>query len=87
MTFWGQRYSQGFDTDKNRICTQVRGPEAGYLAIPIAMVLAAVTLLNASDLPKVGRVFTSGASFSRNKLIDRLNQRGIKFSVISSSEV
>lgn len=51
----------------------MKGPEAGYLAIPIAMVPAAMTLLNASDLPKVGKVFTSGASFSRNKLIDSTN--------------
>lgn len=34
-----------------------------------------------------GGVFTPGAAFSRTKLIDRLNQRGIEFSVISSSEV
>lgn len=34
-----------------------------------------------------GGVFTPGAAFSRTKLIDRLNQHGIEFSVISSSEV
>ncbi|KFO25469.1 Putative saccharopine dehydrogenase, partial [Fukomys damarensis] len=92
MTFFGQGYAQGLSTDKNkpniRICTQVKGPEAGYVATPIAMVQAALTLLNdASDLPKAGGVFTPGAAFSRTKLIDRLNQRGIEFSVISSSEV
>ncbi|XP_005349035.1 saccharopine dehydrogenase-like oxidoreductase [Microtus ochrogaster] len=92
MTFFGQGYSHGFSTDKNkpniRICTQVKGPEAGYVATPIAMVQAAMTLLNdASDLPKGGGVFTPGAAFSRTKLIDRLNQHGIEFSVISSSEV
>ncbi|KAB1258821.1 Saccharopine dehydrogenase-like oxidoreductase [Camelus dromedarius] len=92
MTFFGQGYSQGFGTDKSkpniRICTQVKGPEAGYVATSIAMVQAAMTLLNdASDLPKVGGVFTPAAAFSRTKLIDRLTQRGIEFSVISSSEV
>ncbi|XP_033617948.1 saccharopine dehydrogenase-like oxidoreductase isoform X1 [Fukomys damarensis] len=99
MTFFGQGYAQGLSTDKNkpniRICTQVKGPDshlvcykAGYVATPIAMVQAALTLLNdASDLPKAGGVFTPGAAFSRTKLIDRLNQRGIEFSVISSSEV
>ncbi|XP_006871330.1 PREDICTED: saccharopine dehydrogenase-like oxidoreductase [Chrysochloris asiatica] len=92
MTFFGQGYSQGLATDKSkpniRICTQVKGPEAGYVATPIAMVQAALTLLNdASDLPKVGGVFTPGAAFYRTKLIDRLNHRGIEFSVISSSEV
>ncbi|XP_067585648.1 LOW QUALITY PROTEIN: saccharopine dehydrogenase-like oxidoreductase [Pseudorca crassidens] len=92
LTFFGQGYSQGFGPDKNkpniRICTQVKGPEAGYVATPIAMVQAAITLLtDTSDLPKAGGVFTPGAAFSRTKLIDRLNQRGIEFSVISSSEV
>ncbi|XP_051003945.1 saccharopine dehydrogenase-like oxidoreductase [Acomys russatus] len=92
MTFFGQGYSHGFSAEKNkpniRICTQVKGPEAGYVATPIAMVQAAMTFLNdASDLPKGGGVFTPGAAFSRTKLIDRLNQHGIEFSVISSSEV
>ncbi|XP_012499793.1 PREDICTED: saccharopine dehydrogenase-like oxidoreductase [Propithecus coquereli] len=92
LTFFGQGYSQGLSTDKNkpniRICTQVKGPEAGYVATPIAMVQAAMTLLNdVSDLPKAGGVFTPGAAFSKTKLIDRLNKHGIEFSVISSSEV
>ncbi|XP_036994717.2 saccharopine dehydrogenase-like oxidoreductase [Artibeus jamaicensis] len=92
MTFFGQGYSQGSSPDTSkpnvRICTQVKGPEAGYVATPIAMVQAAMTLLNdASDLPKAGGVFTPGAAFCRTKLIDRLHQRGIEFSVISSSEV
>uniref|UniRef100_A0A8D0RJS4 Saccharopine dehydrogenase-like oxidoreductase n=1 Tax=Sus scrofa TaxID=9823 RepID=A0A8D0RJS4_PIG len=92
LTFFGQGYSQGLSPDKSkpniRICTQVKGPEAGYVATPIAMVQAALTLLNdASDLPKAGGVFTPGAAFCRTKLIERLNQRGIEFSVISSSEV
>lgn len=57
MTFFGQGYSHGVSAEKNkpniRICTQVKGPEAGYVATPIAMVQAAVTFLNdASDLPK-----------------------------------
>ncbi|GAB1285781.1 Saccharopine dehydrogenase-like oxidoreductase [Apodemus speciosus] len=57
MTFFGQGYSHGVSIEKNkpniRICTQVKGPEAGYVATPIAMVQAAMTFLNdASDLPK-----------------------------------
>ncbi|KAF6073657.1 putative saccharopine dehydrogenase (putative) [Phyllostomus discolor] len=92
MMFFGQGYSQGCSPEASkpnvRICTQVKGPEAGYVATPIAMVQAAMTLLNdTSDLPRAGGVFTPGAAFSRTKLIDRLHQRGIEFSVISSSEV
>uniref|UniRef100_U3E8P2 Saccharopine dehydrogenase-like oxidoreductase n=1 Tax=Callithrix jacchus TaxID=9483 RepID=U3E8P2_CALJA len=92
LTFFGQGYGQDIGADKNKpnlkICTQVKGPEAGYVATPIAMVQAAMTLLNdASDLPKAGGGFTPGAAFSKTKLIDRLNKHGIEFSVISSSEV
>ncbi|XP_051849403.1 saccharopine dehydrogenase-like oxidoreductase [Antechinus flavipes] len=92
FTFFGQGYSQDHTTKDGKpnikICTQVKGPEAGYVATPIAMVQAAVTLLkDTSELPKGGGVFTPGAAFSKTKLIERLNQCGIEFSVISSSEV
>ncbi|XP_023600792.1 saccharopine dehydrogenase-like oxidoreductase, partial [Myotis lucifugus] len=92
MTFFGQGYSHGCSAENNkpniRICTQVKGPEAGYIATPIAMVQAAMTLLNdVSNLPIVGGVFTPGAAFAKTKLIDRLSRRGLEFSVISSSEV
>ncbi|MGH0127171.1 UNVERIFIED_CONTAM: hypothetical protein FKN15_071580 [Acipenser sinensis] len=57
MTFFGQGYSQGQDPQQGKpnlkICTQVKGPEAGYVATPIVMVQAAITLLNESkSLPK-----------------------------------
>nr|KAF6280016.1 putative saccharopine dehydrogenase (putative) [Myotis myotis] len=92
MTFFGQGYSHTCPIENNkpniRVCTQVKGPEAGYIATPIAMVQAAMTLLNdVSNLPSVGGVFTPGAAFAKTKLIDRLNKRGLEFSVISSSEV
>uniref|UniRef100_A0A7N4PAI1 Saccharopine dehydrogenase-like oxidoreductase n=1 Tax=Sarcophilus harrisii TaxID=9305 RepID=A0A7N4PAI1_SARHA len=92
FTFFGQGYSQDHTTKDGKpnikICTQVKGPEPGYVATPIAMVQAAVTLLkDTSELPKGGGVFTPGAAFSKTKLIERLNQCGIEFSVISSSEV
>lgn len=92
MTFFGQGYSEPALSNKCKpnlkICTQVKGPEAGYVTTPIAMVQAAMTLLNDSaDLPKKGGVFTPGAAFAKTKLIDRLNKRGIEFNVINSSEV
>ncbi|XP_036611166.1 saccharopine dehydrogenase-like oxidoreductase [Trichosurus vulpecula] len=92
FTFFGQGYSPDHTTKHGKpnikICTQVKGPEAGYVATPIAMVQAALTLLkDTSELPKGGGVFTPGAAFSKTKLIERLNQCGIEFSVVSSSEV
>ncbi|XP_048340712.1 saccharopine dehydrogenase-like oxidoreductase [Sphaerodactylus townsendi] len=91
MTFLGEGYSEGQDPQKGKpnvkICTQVKGPEAGYVATPIAMVQAAVVLLkDKSSLPKQGGVYTPGAAFSKTKLIDRLNNHGIEFSVISQPE-
>nr|XP_020643666.1 saccharopine dehydrogenase-like oxidoreductase [Pogona vitticeps] len=92
MTFFGEGYSTGQDPQQGKpnvkICTQVKGPEAGYVATPIAMVQAAVALLmDKSSLPKKGGVYTPGAAFAKTKLIDRLNKHGIEFSVISKPEV
>ncbi|XP_038616979.1 saccharopine dehydrogenase-like oxidoreductase [Tachyglossus aculeatus] len=92
FTFFGQGYSQGHSPKHGKpnvkICTQVKGPEPGYVATPIAMVQAAVTLLkDTPSLPKEGGVFTPGAAFSKTKLLDRLNKHGIEFSVISHPEI
>ncbi|XP_077200408.1 saccharopine dehydrogenase-like oxidoreductase [Paroedura picta] len=92
MTFFGEGYSVGQDPKEGKpnvkICTQVKGPEAGYVATPIAMVQAAVVLLkDKSSLPKQGGVYSPGAAFAKTKLIDRLNNHGIEFSVISQPEV
>ncbi|XP_003215989.1 saccharopine dehydrogenase-like oxidoreductase [Anolis carolinensis] len=92
MTFFGEGYSTGKDPHQGKpdvkICTQVKGPEPGYVATPIAMVQAGMTLLkDKSSLPKKGGVYTPGAAFSKTKLIDRLNKHGVEFSVISKPEV
>lgn len=91
MTFFGEGYSEGQSPDQGKpsvkICTQVTGPEAGYVTTPIAMVQAAVTLLKeASSLPQRGGVYTPGAAFSKTTLIDRLNKHGLKFTVIRKPE-
>ncbi|NWR35384.1 SCPDL oxidoreductase, partial [Tachuris rubrigastra] len=92
MTFFGEGYSEGQDPQSGKpnvkICTEVKGPEPGYIATPIAMVQAAVSLLeDTASLPKRGGVYSPGAAFSKTKLIDRLNRRGVEFSVISKPEV
>ncbi|XP_063773857.1 saccharopine dehydrogenase-like oxidoreductase [Pseudophryne corroboree] len=91
MTFFGEGYSQDQDPQQGKpnikICTQVSGPEAGYVTTPIAMVQAGVTILKEpSSLPKKGGVYTPGAAFSKTKLIERLDKAGIHFSVISKTE-
>ncbi|XP_075718842.1 saccharopine dehydrogenase-like oxidoreductase [Rhinoderma darwinii] len=91
ITFFGEGYSQGLDPQQGKpnvkICTQVSGPEAGYVATPIAMVQAGLTILKEPEsLPKNGGVYTPGAAFSKTKLIDRLCKAGIRFTVLSKIE-
>ncbi|XP_077139371.1 saccharopine dehydrogenase-like oxidoreductase [Ranitomeya variabilis] len=91
ITFFGEGYSRGIDPQQGKpnvkICTQVSGPEAGYVATPIAMVQAGMTILKEPEsLPKSGGVYTPGAAFSKTKLIDRLNKSGIHFTVVSQME-
>uniref|UniRef100_A0A8B9J4K7 Saccharopine dehydrogenase-like oxidoreductase n=1 Tax=Astyanax mexicanus TaxID=7994 RepID=A0A8B9J4K7_ASTMX len=84
--FYGEGYTEGQDPSEGKpnakIRTLVQGPEAAYVATPIAMVQAAFTILNEPDsLPKKGGVYTPGAAFAKTTLIDRLNKHGIQFSV------
>ncbi|KAG7271599.1 hypothetical protein CRUP_000099 [Coryphaenoides rupestris] len=88
MTFFGEGYSEGKDPSLGRpdtkICTQVIGAEPGYVATPAAMVQAAITVLTElHSLPKRGGVYTPAGAFSNTRLIERLNTRGVKFSVRS----
>uniref|UniRef100_UPI0037E70BA2 saccharopine dehydrogenase-like oxidoreductase n=1 Tax=Semicossyphus pulcher TaxID=241346 RepID=UPI0037E70BA2 len=87
FALYGEGYKEGEDPSQgkpnSRIRTLVQGPECGYVATPIAMVQAALTILNeATALPKTGGVYTPGAAFAKTTLIDRLNKHGIQFSVI-----
>ncbi|KAK3538138.1 hypothetical protein QTP70_031927 [Hemibagrus guttatus] len=87
FAFFGEGYSDGQDPSQGKpdakIRTLVQGPEAGYVATPIAMVQAALTILTEPDaLPKRGGVYTPGAAFAKTSLIKRLDQHGIHFSVL-----
>ncbi|XP_018608686.1 saccharopine dehydrogenase a, tandem duplicate 1 [Scleropages formosus] len=91
LTFFGEGYTGDQDPAQGKpnakIRTQVKGPEAGYVATPIAMVQAAFTILHEpKSLPKTGGVYTPGAAFAKTTLIDRLNKHGIQFSVLSGPE-
>ncbi|KAM4603137.1 saccharopine dehydrogenase-like oxidoreductase [Polymixia lowei] len=86
FSFYGEGYTEGQDPSQGKpnakIRTLVQGPEAGYVATPIAMVQAALTILNEPKaLPKTGGVYTPGAVFAKTTLIERLNKHGIQFSV------
>ncbi|XP_054892904.1 saccharopine dehydrogenase-like oxidoreductase [Poeciliopsis prolifica] len=87
FSFYGEGYTDGQDPAQGKpnakIRTLVQGPEAGYVATPIAMVQAALTMLNEpAALPQKGGVYSPGAAFAKTTLIERLNKHGIQFSVI-----
>uniref|UniRef100_A0A674PJW9 Saccharopine dehydrogenase-like oxidoreductase n=1 Tax=Takifugu rubripes TaxID=31033 RepID=A0A674PJW9_TAKRU len=82
FVFYGEGYTDGQDPSQgqpnSKIRTVVQGPECGYVATPITMVQAALTLLNEpSALPNKGGVYTPGAAFAKTTLIDRLKKHGI----------
>ncbi|XP_067097777.1 LOW QUALITY PROTEIN: saccharopine dehydrogenase b [Osmerus mordax] len=86
LTFYGEGYGDGLEPSLGqpnaKIITQVKGAEPGYVATPVAMVQAAITLLNEpQSLPMGGGVYSPGAAFAKTTLIDRLNRHGLKFSV------
>ncbi|XP_073233864.1 saccharopine dehydrogenase-like oxidoreductase [Porites lutea] len=64
-----------------QIVTKVTGPEAGYIATPICIVQAAMVILE-ETLPNSGGVLTPAAAFAGTSLIDRLDEHGVKFSVV-----
>lgn len=87
LAFYGEGYTESEDPSQGKpqtkIRTLVQGPECGYVATPIAMVQAALTILNESSaLPKRGGVYTPGAAFAKTNLVNRLNKHGIQFSVL-----
>ncbi|KAF7662103.1 hypothetical protein LDENG_00246290 [Lucifuga dentata] len=87
FAFYGEGYTEEQDPSQGKpngkIRTLVQGPECGYVATPIAMVQAALTILNESTaMPNKGGVYTPGAAFAKTTLIDRLNKHGIQFSVV-----
>lgn len=70
-----------------QIVTRISGPEIGYITTPICLVQCALLVLDRrSTLPK-GGVLTPGAAFGTTDLIDRLEQNGVKFDVISTSQI
>ncbi|KAG9282646.1 saccharopine dehydrogenase-like oxidoreductase isoform X1 [Astyanax mexicanus] len=91
LSFFGEGYSDGRDPSHGKpdaaITTQIKGPEPGYIATPITMVQAAITLLNEpQSLPKTGGVYTPGSAFAGTTLIDRLNKHGVQFCLINAQK-
>ncbi|KAI4877710.1 hypothetical protein NFI96_031905 [Prochilodus magdalenae] len=91
LSFFGEGYSEGQDPSQSKpdaaITTQIKGPEPGYVATPITMVQAAITLLTEpQSLPVRGGVYTPGSAFARTTLIERLNKHGVQFCVANTQK-
>lgn len=70
-----------------QIVTRMSGPEIGYVTTPICLVQAALLVLDhRSTLPK-GGVLTPGAVFGITDLQERLENNGIKFDVVSITQI
>ncbi|XP_077223712.1 saccharopine dehydrogenase [Tasmannia lanceolata] len=89
MWFVGHGYSdislasKGNKKPDMEIITRVSGPEVGYVTTPIILVQCALILLGQrANLPK-GGVFPAGIVFGPTDLLERLQQNGISFEVIS----
>lgn len=84
--FKGLGWSEGQDRNNEpatRVTTKVVGPHPGYPACATCVNQAALTLLNETDLmPQTGGVYTTATAYRKTSLVDRLNQNGIKFSVV-----
>lgn len=92
MIYVGRGYSDaakiapGSKPDKE-IVTRVSGPEIGYATTPIVLIQAALIMLDERrDLPK-GGVLTPGAVFGGTDYIQRLQNNGMSFDVLSTKKI
>ncbi|XP_065064687.1 saccharopine dehydrogenase-like oxidoreductase isoform X1 [Rhopilema esculentum] len=80
FVFYGRGYSsESQKTGKPDKAIGLKINEPGYVATPIFLVQAALTILE-GNLPNKGGVFTPGRAFKNTSLIDRLIKSGIEIS-------
>jgi len=71
-----------------QMITEVSGVNPGYGVTCAALALSALTILTERErLPKEGGVLSPGAAFAKTSIIDKLQQNGCNFKVISSKDV
>ncbi|KAL3685246.1 hypothetical protein R1sor_003268 [Riccia sorocarpa] len=70
-----------------QVVTRISGPEIGYITTPICLIQCALVVLDErAKLPK-GGVLTPGAAFATSDIIERLNENGLKFDLISTTRI
>lgn len=67
----------------SQVVSRIQGPEIGYVATPIFISAAALTLLEEASLCKDGGVYTVGDLFGDSGYVTRLQEMGIKFEKLS----
>lgn len=69
------------------IVTRISGPENGYVTTPIVLIQAALLMSDERNrLPK-GGVLTPGVVFGGTDYLQRLQNNGISFDVISTRKI
>jgi len=77
---WSKAARRGSPPDQTRTLT-IEGPDPGYVGTSMLLVGCAVTLLrDRASLSRPG-VVTPGFAFERTRLVERLKERGISFTV------
>lgn len=86
---WEEKAAGEYAGDPDyQVVTRVSGPEPGYIATPIFVVAAAMTLLLDHDvLPYAGQVLTPAAAFEGTRYRQRLMARGIRFDILSKGPI
>ncbi len=74
---------QGARVPREDVClvAEVNGPEPGYDATSKMVVAAALTVLEDAASMPAGGVLTPAAAFGRTRLLERLNNVGVTFTV------
>lgn len=91
VNFYGKGYPSRIkdgethnDQPDKSIATCVRGPDPGYLTTAICVVQAAFVVLKENEkIPDNGGVLSPGAAFRNTRLVDRLNERNLKFEIVT----
>ncbi|CAG0886071.1 unnamed protein product [Darwinula stevensoni] len=84
---WSEKTSeasdQHADPPSKEMIVKVSGPDIGYVATSMCFIQSALTIwMESAKMPSKGGVYSPGAAFAKTSLIDRLNKRGIKFSIV-----
>lgn len=87
----GEGWEEGSDVNtkpNKRVVAEISGTNPGYGATCVALLSAALALLQDTDkLPATGGVLTTAPVFKNTNIIKNLNENGIKFEIIDTQKI